>query len=281
LYQLEQQYGGLIRGQILGAAGRARSAEKSKHSAAMFSFRGGMETLTSAIARRLAHVEVGCAVDAVAKDGAGYAVTAQIGGSRRSFRTKAVVLAVPAYAAAPLVAPIAPAGASALRAIPYPPVAVVCSVYSRNAIRHPLDGFGVLVPECEGRQTLGTIFSSTLFEQRAPAGQVLLTTFVGGMRQPALARLDEPALKALVQNEMAALLGVTAPPEFVNVRQWSQAIPQYTLGHAERMRQLDAAESAAPGLFFCANYRGGVAVADCVASANRVSAAVAEFLQAR
>lgn len=278
LHALEQQYGSLIRGQIFGAARRARDAQKSKHAAAMFSFRDGMETLTAAITRRLARMELGCAVEAVVKDGNGYVVTARRDDAALAFRAKTVVLSVPAWAAAPLVSPFAPAGAAALQAIPYPPLAVVCSAYAQGAIRHPLNGFGVLVPECEGRQTLGTIFSSTLFEQRAPAGQVLLTTFVGGMRQPELARLDEAALVALVQRELAALLGVNAAPEFVQVRQWARAIPQYTLGHAARMQALDALERAAPGLFLCANYRGGVAVADCVTAADRVTTAVAGFL---
>lgn len=278
LHELEQRYGSLIRGQILGAAGRARNAQKSKHAAAMFSFRDGMETLTSAIARRLGRVELGWTVDAVAKDAAAYVVNAHRADACQAFRAKAVVLAVPAYAAAALVAPMAQAGAAALQSIPYPPVAVVCSAYARGAVRHPLDGFGVLVPECEGRQTLGTIFSSTLFERRAPPGQILLTTFIGGMRQPELACLDEPALVAMVGRELDALLGVTAPPQVVQVRQWARAIPQYTLGHLARMQDIDAVERAAPGLYFCANYRGGVSVADCVASADRVADAVAGFL---
>jgi oxygen-dependent protoporphyrinogen oxidase len=179
------------------------------------------------------------------------------------------------------VAPIVPAGAAALQAIPYPPVAVVCSAYARSAISHPLNGFGVLVPECEGRQTLGTIFSSTLFERRVPPGQILLTTFVGGMRQPELACLDEPALVAMVGRELGALLGGTAPPQVVRVRQWARAIPQYTLGHPARMQEIDAVERAAPGLYFCANYRGGVSVADCVASADRVADGVAGFIARR
>jgi oxygen-dependent protoporphyrinogen oxidase len=281
LHTLEQQYGSLIRGQIFGARRRAREAQKSKHAAAMFSFRNGMETLTGAIARRLEHIELGCAVEAVVKDGSAYTVTAKADGASRRYRARAVVLAAPAYAAAPLVASIAPTAAAALQAIPYPPVAVVCSAYARDAIRHGLDGFGVLAPECEGRQILGSLFSSTLFEGRAPAGKVLLTTFVGGMRQPELARLDDAALSELVGCELGAMLGATTPPEFVQIRRWAQAIPQYTPGHSARMQAIETAERAQPGLFFCANYRGGVSVGDCVASAECVVDAVADFIGRR
>ncbi|MDP2707910.1 MAG: protoporphyrinogen oxidase, partial [Burkholderiales bacterium] len=185
----------------------------------------------------------------------------------------------PAYAAATLVAPFAAAAAAALAAVSYPPVAVAFSVYRRSAIAHALDGFGMLIPECEHRQILGTIFSSTLFENRAPGGLVLLTSFVGGTRQPGLAQRDEPAIAGLVQSELAALLGISANPEFVRVKRWPRAIPQYTLGHAGRIGQVAAAERNFPGLFFCANYRGGISIGDCIKSADRAADQAAAFLR--
>ena len=198
---------------------------------------------------------------------------------QREFRARAVVLATPAYAAAELVAPFASDAGAALAAIPYPPVAVAISAYRRDAVRHPLDGFGVLVPQRERRNTLGTIFSSSLFENRAPPELVLLTTFVGGMRQPELARLDEDAVAALVQAEHMTLLGAHARAEFVRVRHWPRAIPQYTLGHRSRIAAIEEAERRFPGLFFCANYRGGVAIGDCVKSADRTTGHVMKCLR--
>jgi len=126
---------------------------------------------------------------------------------------------------------------------------------------------------------LGTIFSSTLFENRAPGELVLLTSFVGGTRQPELAQRGEPAIAGLVQSELAALLGISANPEFVRVKQWPRAIPQYTLGHAERIGQIAAAERDFPGLFFCANYRGGISIGDCIKSADRAADQVSAFLR--
>ena len=195
------------------------------------------------------------------------------------FRARAVLLAVPADAAARLVAPFAPQAATALAAVPYPPVAVTHSAYRRSAIAHPLDGFGYLVPECERGQTLGTIFSSTLFGNRAPDGLVLLTTFVGGMRQPELARLGEHEIADGVQAEHAAVLGTPARAEFVRVTHWPRAIPQYTLGHHARIACIEETERNFPGLFFCANYRGGGAIGDCVKSADRAAGQVAAFLR--
>ena len=280
LHELEQQYGSLIRGQLLGARARARDPEKSKQSAAMFTFQDGMQTLTDAIARRLARVELGSKVSSVAVGGDGCTVVALSAGGRREFHARAVLLAVPAYAAAKLVAPWAPQAAAELAAIPYPPVAVVHDVYRRSTIGHPLDGFGVLVPQREHRKILGTIFSSALFENRAPDGRALLTTFIGGTRQPELALLDDDGISGLVQAEHAVTLGASGRPERVRVTRWPRAIPQYTLGHARRIACVEGAEQMFRGLFFCANYRGGIAIGDCVKSANRTVQDVMALLHA-
>lgn len=279
LHELERRYGSLLRGQILGARERARKADKSKHAAQIFSFRDGMDTLTGAIARRLARVELNVTVDSISAVASGYSVTATGVGTRRAWQSRAIVLAVPAYAAAPLIEPSLPRAAAALKEIPYPPVAVVHSLYRRGDVAHALDGFGMLVPECEHRGILGAIFSSTLFPGRSDAAQVLLTSFVGGTRQPELAMAGEPKLLAQVQREHQTLLGATAPPVFARVRRWPRAIPQYTVGHAGRISLLEEAEKQCAGVYFCANYRGGVSIPDCVSAAQGAAETVRQFLQ--
>ena len=281
LHELEQGHGSLIRGLLLGARKRAGKPEKSRRSAPMFAFRDGMQTLTDAIARRLVHLELGAQVIAVATEDGGYRLTVAGADGQRKFSARAVVLAVPAYAAAPLVAPLAPGAAGALERIYYPPVAVVVAAYRRSAVAHPLDGFGFLIPERERRRLLGTIFSSSLFDDRAPRELVLLTSFVGGMRQPELAQLGEREIAGIVEAENAELLGIAGRAQFVKVTRWARAIPQYTLGHAARIAQLDEAERKLPGLFFCANYRGGVAIGDCIKAADHAAGTAAEFLQQR
>ncbi len=281
LHQLEQEHGSLIRGQLMGALARARNPEKSKHSAGMFAFREGMQTMTDAIARQLSHIEFGTQVVGVTAGDNGYTVSADNSGTRREFCARAVLLAVPAYAAAKLVGSITPPAATALAEIPYPPVAVTHSAYRRDAIRHPLDGFGLLVPACERGQILGTLFSSSLFDNRAPRELALLTTFLGGMRQPELAQLDEREIARIAEADNARLLGIGGRAEFVKVTRWERAIPQYTLGHSARMAQLDVAERMSPGLFFCANYRGGISVGDCIKSAHSAANALADFLHGR
>jgi oxygen-dependent protoporphyrinogen oxidase len=107
-----------------------------------------------------------------------------------------------------------------------------------------------------------------MFEGRAPADTVLLTSFVGGMRQPELAAKADDELSAIVYGELQALVGVREPPLWTAVTRWTRAIPQYNLGHLGHIRVVEEAEQALPGLSFCANYRDGVSVGDRIQAAR-------------
>jgi oxygen-dependent protoporphyrinogen oxidase len=188
------------------------------------------------------------------------------------------MLAAPAYEAAKLVRELAPAAAQGLAAIPYAAIASVASAYRRADIEHSLAGFGFLVPKKERRQILGSLFSSSTFEGRAPAGTVLLTSFIGGLRDPALPAKPDAELAAIVHGELRSLAGARGEPLWMDVTRWTHAIPQYNLGHLDRLRPVEDAERALPGLFFCANYRGGVSVGDCIKSAHAMAATVTRYL---
>ena len=278
LHALEQRYGSLIRGQISGARERARTAEKSKRVARSFSFRDGMQTLTDTLATRL-NVQCTTRATALSRSPEGdFVVALERAGEVMRIRTRALVLATPAQAAASLLRASGPDAAAALGEIPYAPVATVVTAYPRDRVRHPLDGFGFLAPKVEQRRILGTLFSSSMFEGRSAAGTVLLTTYVGGQRAPDVVALPEDALADLAHEELATLVGAQGRPSFCAVTRWSRAIPQYTLGHAARIRRAERAESQLPGLFLCASYRGGVAVGDCIQSGYRIADAVSDYL---
>jgi len=277
LHALEQRYGSLIKGAILGGRERARSAEKGKNAAASFSFRDGMQTLTDALARAIGSIECSTRVSAIRREPGGqFVVSMERSGLPLSYTASAVVVATPAYAAAPLIESLDAQAAAALRSIEYAPVAVVVQAYRREDVQHPLDGFGFLAPRVERPAVLGTLFSSTMFDGRAPHSAVVLTSFVGGRREPAAAALPDTELLARVHRELERLLGVRAQPQHAQVTRWQRAIPQYDLGHLQRLAAVEQAESRFPGLYFCANYRGGVSIGDCVksghATADRVTA---------
>ncbi len=279
LAALEQRYGGLLKGQILGARERRKSGEPAKNAAPSFSFRAGMQTLTDALARAVARVETGVQGRRIERNADGtWAVVGARAGEPILRRVKAVVLATPAYEAAKLARELAPAAAKGLAGIEYAAIAGAASAYRREDVTHSLAGFGFLVPKKEQRAILGTLFSSSMFEDRAPEGVVLLTSFLGGRRNPELLAKPDAKLGQIVHGELAALVGARAQPLWTEITRWQRAIPQYTLGHLERLRPLEEAERALPGLFYCASYRGGVSVGDCVKSAHATAETVARFL---
>lgn len=280
LYALEEKYGGLIRGMIGGARERKKRAEKAKDRARMFSFMRGMQTFPEAIARHLGNrMKTGCEVTGIVRDPTGVvSIQFSKGGVAESLTADVVVVAVPAFLASRLIEPMDSSLATMLSAIHYPPVAEVFLGFHESRVGRPLDGFGFLIPAKEKRSILGTIWSSALFPHRAPEGHVALTTFVGGSRQPELAGKSESELIALVLTELQDLMHVTGEPSFSRVMRWDRAIPQYNLGYGKVIEAIEAFEKRYEGVYFCANYRGGIAVGDCVMSGKETADAVLQHM---
>jgi oxygen-dependent protoporphyrinogen oxidase len=271
LYALEEKYGGLIKGMIKGAKERKQRAEKAKDRAKMFSFTSGMATFPDAIAAQLGDgVRLGCEVHAVSHTDR-FRVAYKNGATEQTIVADAVVLAVPSRAASRIIAPLAPDLSSSLKNIYYPPVAEVFLGFKEGQIGRPLDGFGFLVPAKEQRKILGTIWSSVLFPHRAPQSCVALTTFVGGSRQPELSGLSDDELVRMVTDELRSIMNVTGAAAFTKIIRWQEAIPQYNLGYLEIVRMMEQCEAGHPGLFFCSNFKGGIAVGDCVMNGKKVA----------
>jgi len=278
IHALEQKYGSVIRGQIQASRERRMHAREGAATGGTFSFRNGMQTLTDALARAVGGVTCGMRVARIEPAAEGeWSLTGTRDGEPFVRRARSVVLATPAMVAASLVREHAPATAQALAEIPYAAIAIVASAYHRADIAHPLAGFGFLVPKREQRKILGSLFSSSMFENRAPPETALLTSFVGGVRHPELATMPDEELAAIVHGELDTLVGARSKPLWIAVTRWTHAIPQYNLGHRERLRAVEDAERVLPGLTFCANYRGGVSVGDRIqtarATAERIVAA--------
>jgi len=148
------------------------------------------------------------------------------------------------------------------------PLALVYHGYEKSRIAHPLNGFGFLVPEVENRKILGTLFSSTLFPDRAPADHALLTTFVGGERQPELAKLEDRELHSLVCQEHQSLLGTSGTPSFQKIVRWPRAIPLPDSKMTDRKRAAQQLETLNPGLQFVGSHLCGVSLPNCLDSGN-------------
>jgi oxygen-dependent protoporphyrinogen oxidase len=286
LYALEEKYGGLIKGMILGARDRKKRAETAKDRSKMFSFSAGMQTFPDAIGKVLGdRVKLGAAVTSLrgSRDVAGehsraFEVSYEREGEKRTLAADAVILAIPAHVASMLVRDLSSHTADMLDRVYYPPVAEVFLGFREEQFTMPLDGFGYLVPAKESRNILGTIWSSSIFPNRAPEGHVALTTFVGGARQPELLDGDDDHILRLVLDDLRSIMGVRGQPVFTQVIRWPKAIPQYNLGYQSLLSGLEALERDLPGFFFCSNYKGGIAVGDCVMSGKRTATRVGEYI---
>jgi oxygen-dependent protoporphyrinogen oxidase len=167
---------------------------------------------------------------------------------------------------------------SLLTSIEYAAVAVVSLGYCKNDVGHSLNGFGFLVPRSAGLRVLGTVWNSSLFPSSAPEGNVLLTSFVGGTTDPYATRLKSEELASLVHREISPLLSLKSEPNFSNVTNWQPALPQYNLGHAERLAAASRVCSRFPGLWLTGNYLRGPAIGACVEQAISVAQEVRKKL---
>ena len=274
LWEIEQTHGSLIRGQIAGA--KVRRAQGGARPG-IFSFTHGLQTLTDTLAARIpaGAIALNASLDAIVP-GEKWSVIWHDAGGTHTQAFDAIVVALPAHALAQLrIGALSERPLAALDAMQHPPVSSLFLGFRREQVSHPLDGFGVLVPELEKRSVLGILFSSSLFPGRAPAGHVALTVMAGGARQPALASLPTDQLITAVRRDLTELLGVSGDPVFVRHSFWPRAIPQYNLGHEQFLAAFTTAERAHPGLFFGGQARDGIAVPACLAAGEKLAARVA------
>ena len=271
LWEIEQTHGSLIRGQI--AAMKARRARGEKAAARIVSFARGLQTLPVALAARLPAGAVRSRASVISlSPGKPWKLVSRHDGLAATEEFDAVVLALPAAALAQL-----SLGASgerplaALERVDYPPVTSLFLGFRREQLAHPLDGFGALVPAVEHRSVLGVLFSSTLFADRAPAGHVALTVYIGGTRQPELARLTPDLLRPRVLADLRDLLGVRGDPVFSHTTFWPHAIPQYNLGYERFLNAMTETETQHPGLFIGGHVRDGISLANCIAAGQRLA----------
>jgi oxygen-dependent protoporphyrinogen oxidase len=275
LHALEQEHGSLIRGAL-----KRRNASGGPKGR-IFSFPHGLGELPEAIARPFGDaIRLRTAVTSLRRSDQAWQIVSSCNQAPRVEEFDAIVCALPADALAGLTIDGEPRLAS-LHEIEHPPVVSVFTGFKREDVAHPLDGFGVLMPQVEHGLILGTLFSSSLFPGRAPEGHVALTTFVGGMRSPELAALDDSELLRVVQAELERLVGVRAAPVYTHLKRWPRAIPQYALGYERFQTAIRATESASPGFFIGGNARDGISLANCIESGNRLATEVVSFLSAR
>lgn len=272
LYEAEKAKGSVIRGMI--ATAKAKSGPRDRRT--LLSFAKGSETLVRALAAKLGPaVHCGEEVTTIRKKGAqGFTIATRSKLGEKSLDAEQLVLATPPNVSARLLAEIDPEFQRILSGIEFAPVAVISLGYAERDVAHALDGFGFLVPRAAGLRVLGTIWNSSLFPGRAPEDYVLMTSFVGGATDPTALSLDAATLVELTHKEISRILGISKPPAFSNAHLYQRALPQYNLGHAEKLARLERRRAACPGLWLTGNYLRGPSIGACVDQALAVAAQV-------
>jgi oxygen-dependent protoporphyrinogen oxidase len=275
LLEAEQKYGSLLEGQFFGAREQKKSGEVSRRDAKMFSFDDGLQVLTDALAAQLGDaVKLNTQVTKLLQTKGGWRVSTSNGEAEYS----AVIYCGTAFKLAELkIESQTPLNFSAFSEIRHPPVTSVVLAFRRDDVAHQLDGFGMLIPKIEGCKILGTIFSSSLFPNRAPENFVALTSYIGGERQPELASLPADELVKLVCEDLRGLLGVKSKPVFTHHHFWPRAIPQYNVGYGKFKDLLNDIESKARGLFFAGSFRDGISLGDSIVSGCNIAERVGKF----
>jgi oxygen-dependent protoporphyrinogen oxidase len=273
VWQLEQVGGGLVAGLLLSRSSSKANAQLGQ----LGSLVGGLATLPQTLVQKLQQQGVPThlqwRLQRIVPQSEDYQLGFQTPAGETTLLAKVVVLAMPAYACADLLADVLPRSSSALRSIEYPPVACIALGYGQEHLRQPLVGFGHLIPRSQGIETLGTIWASSLFPDRAPKGYVLFLNFIGGATNYGVAHLSQAEIVAQVHQDLQKiLLKPNSPaPIVLNTKLWPRAIPQYGLDHNRQLEMVQRDMAKLPNVYLCANYVHGVAVGDCVRGAKHLA----------
>ncbi len=283
LYEAEKASGSIFRG--IFAAIKARAAKRPKgprgprERPTLQTFTEGNEMLIKALALNLGE-RLQCGVEVLGIEhlewghdakAPRFRVLVQTPQGEEHVEAERLVLAAPPNVAGKLLRALDGEFEKQLSGVEYAGVAVVSLGYRKRDVSHSIDGFGFLVPRSSGLNDLGTVWNSSLFPGRAPGGEALMTSFVGGATNPGALQQSETALAELIHKELTPLLGIRSEPVFSNVTIWPRALPQYNLGHTVRLAAMEKLRTKFPGLYFAGNYLNGPAIGTCIEQALKVA----------
>lgn len=280
LLDVEQQYGGIIKGAIAqrkAAKQRAASPTAPRYTP-FVSLEGGLGELIDRLLEELAPSDIrrNTALTGIEPDGDGYKATLSDGST---IPVDGLILATPAPATADLVEQLIPAMATTLREIPYVSSATVSMAFRQSDVEGKQGGRGFVIPRVEGRKLTAVTWSSSKFAGRVPDGIALLRGFVGRAGQEETAFLPDDELIALVRNELAEITGITAQPLMAKAFRWHRALPQYNIGHKDRLGRIERTIADHPRLSVTGSAYRGIGIPDCIGNARREAAALLERIR--
>ncbi len=263
LWAIEQKHRSILLGLIAQQFGSASNPHQLKPSR-IISFRSGMQSLPKAIARSLpsGSLKLSSQISSIEATSNGWTITwHDQDGNEQQKTYRNIVITTPPHKLSGLPLPVKlHQDLQLVFEIESPPVTSLTLGFKRKDVAHPLDGFGMLIKQAENSPLLGVLFSSSMFDGRAPDDHVTLTCMMGGSINPQYAENDDQ----LVLDELHKLIGVTGAPTFRHQTSWPRAIPQYSLNYQATLDAMNACEQSHPGLHLAGNYRGGISVTDCM-----------------
>ncbi|OGW38964.1 MAG: protoporphyrinogen oxidase [Nitrospirae bacterium RBG_13_39_12] len=271
IYELENKYGSLIKALIKLQKDSKKSGRKvgPGPGGVLTSFYEGMEVIINALKNYMgSRLKTSSRVVSIDKKNEKYVIHLS---DNSNVEAEAVVVATPVYATSEIVKDFDRNLSLILSEVFYPSISVVCFGYRKDRISQPLDGFGFLVPNREGRKILGTLWDSSVFPNRAPEGYVLLRSMIGGVRRSELAMQDEDRLLNTVMDELNDIMGIKAQPDFVRVYRHEKGIPQYSLGHERKLEAIDNIVNKIKGLYLIGNAYRGISVNDCIENSYKLA----------
>lgn len=284
LRQTELTHGSLVKGMLATKRQTQRRGSipmpsvSTKKWPAFVTPETGLAEIVEALQTRLNDVDIrlGTRVIGIDHEATDYTAVFDNG---TSLAADAIILATPAYATAYLVVGLDPEMAQALKGIPYASTVTVSVAYPLKDIPRPLNGYGYIIPRAEGRSILACTWTSTKFPHRAPDGYGLIRAFIGRAGDDEVIKRSDEELLGMVRDELREVLGITAAPIVQRIFRWPKAMPQYTLGHLDRLAVIEQRLAQHPGLFVAGNAYRGIGIPDCIASGEQAADNVVEFLQ--
>jgi len=286
--EMEQQYGSLIRGMLAGRSTAGPGPRHGSPSRTMFvTVQNGLGEMVTALVGRIAGAGatlmparqvVAIRVRAGRPGVRTYDVVLENGSAMSA---EAVVLATPAFVSAELVRPLSPVSARMLETIPYASTATVSLAYAADALGSSVGGFGFVVPRMEGRELIAATWTSLKWAHRAPPAQALIRCYVGGVGREAILKADDERLVQQVRAELRSMAGIAAEPIYVEVNRWERGMPQYTLGHLDRLAQIKSSLGNYQGLYLTGSAYRGVGIPDCIRDGSETAAEVIRNVAAR
>jgi len=271
--EMEDDYGSLFKAMIAKAKAAKKSGKKSGGPSGpggwLTSFQGGLYKIIEQFEHLYKDdIYSGHAVQALSKNEVGFEIKFENG---QTATAKQVVIATPANNASTITKSLSSKLSDSLGKIAYAPISVVCSGYDRKQIDNPLDGFGFLVPAKEKRHILGSIWTSSIFKERAPEGKVQFRTMIGGDGNHQSMELSDGQLLEQINQDLSQLLGIRGEPEQISIYRWQYGIPQYHIGHSDVLFKIESELGKIGQIYLTGNAYYGIGLNDCIKQSYKVA----------